>query len=202
MARAHLMGDDAAAVRTRPDGTSSESEYGVTAKPPRCGAQLHYENMVGILVYRTGDDGEKLYRYRCPACKRSGEVQRVQLLCPHERRGPRAPKDEATSRRIEASCRKDEAVELTVKQIRALETCEWAQKHFSGASTGRRFTLRIAKRLQEKGLIDSPGLAEPCDDDGFIVAGRTRPYWVLTDAGRRALADHRARHASREATAS
>lgn len=79
--------------------------------------------------------------------------------------------------------------QLTKAERDGMHSMRWAMRHFDALTTGRSFPLRIARRLRDKGLIESAGMMAQCDGDGHIIEGRAeREGWRPTDAGRRYLA--------------
>jgi hypothetical protein len=78
---------------------------------------------------------------------------------------------------------------LARAEFNRLETLEWGEKHFGSLATGRAFPRRVMLRLVSRGLVRSVGLVELCDDDGFTISPqRLGEGYVMTDAGRKALA--------------
>lgn len=75
-----------------------------------------------------------------------------------------------------------------MKQQDVLETMAWAEKHFGSLTTNRQCPRRDVLRAVRHGLVESVGIVELCDDDGFMVwPTRHREGFVLTDQGRDVL---------------
>lgn len=73
---------------------------------------------------------------------------------------------------------------LTPAQQDALGSLAWGTYHFGSLLTGRQTPRRVVMALCRKGLAQSVGLVEPCDDDGFRIEGRLeREGFSLTPQG-------------------
>ena len=76
--------------------------------------------------------------------------------------------------------------------VDVLEWLEWAEQNFGSLATSRQVRRRDVLRLINEGLAKSIGQAVLCDDDGWpLDPERYREGYVLTDAGRAKLAEHR-----------
>jgi hypothetical protein len=82
---------------------------------------------------------------------------------------------------------------LRPRDLDRLETVEWGERNFGSLITSRQFPRRDMLRLVGRGLVRSIGLVAVCDGDGAHVdPERWREGFVLTEAGREAVADRRA----------
>lgn len=73
----------------------------------------------------------------------------------------------------------------------ALEFAEWGAQHFTGVMPGRQHPARDFRRVEAKGHVRQEALVL-CDGDGFTVQPeRWRTGYVITKAGKRALAQMR-----------
>lgn len=74
---------------------------------------------------------------------------------------------------------------LTRKQRDAVEAIGWGMRHFGSVVTNRHVRRRTVQALIRKGLAESVGRVQLCDDDGFMCEPeRYREGFRLTHAGR------------------
>lgn len=85
-AGAALLG---AGWRADPDGDRCPSCP--TPGGKKCAGRLAWHQIAGMLVTEEDDAGRKVYRFRCPACGRSGTAKKVRTYCGGGlRRAPKA----------------------------------------------------------------------------------------------------------------
>jgi hypothetical protein len=73
---------------------------------------------------------------------------------------------------------------LTTKQLLAMRSIAWGQRHFGALVTGRVTTRATVRALERKSLACSAGTVAVCDGDGFLVQPqRYREGFRLTAQG-------------------
>jgi hypothetical protein len=86
-----------------------------------------------------------------------------------------------------------EFYDVTPRDLDRLESIEWGEDNFGSLTTNRQFPRRAMLRLVDMGLARSIGQVVACDDDGWQVEPEQfREGFVLTEAGRKAVAARRA----------
>jgi hypothetical protein len=79
-----------------------------------------------------------------------------------------------------------------VKLLDVLEAVAWGEENFGGLTTNRVVPRRDVMRCLRSGLVESNGFGPRCDGDGGITHSRRDvEVFVLTEAGRETLAEHR-----------